>query len=220
MDNRHYHEKSPFSSDDSTTGSLSSSATTSEDLGEAQRLDGSQHLQTALTGSIGCATKLGASALRRTSMSRAFDELAQGRAQAPTADIVATLRGCADHPLSPSLFGPLDPLADILVHAGESESPPVAVLPCAAGIQTLVGDHSRTLLTTASRPQYGRRAIGDRMTTSSAKNRPTASKSRASMADRNVWCICRLLQLEKYAALAVPCCVMAASCCLGSRMRI
>ena len=58
-------------------------------------------------------------AFRRASMARAIDELARGRAQAPAADIVATLRGCADHPLSPPLFGPLDPLADILVHAGD-----------------------------------------------------------------------------------------------------
>jgi uncharacterized protein (TIGR03083 family) len=62
-------------------------------------------------------------AVRRASMARAIDELARRRAQAPTADIVATLRACADHPLSPPLFGPLDPLADILVHAGDIRIP-------------------------------------------------------------------------------------------------
>jgi uncharacterized protein (TIGR03083 family) len=62
-------------------------------------------------------------ALRRASMAGAIDELARRRAQAPAADIVATLRGWADHPLSPPLFGPLDPLADILVHAGDIRIP-------------------------------------------------------------------------------------------------
>ncbi|WP_319452222.1 MULTISPECIES: maleylpyruvate isomerase family mycothiol-dependent enzyme [unclassified Mycobacterium] len=62
-------------------------------------------------------------ALRRASMARAIDELARRRAQAPTSDIVATLRAGADHPLSPPLFGPLDPLADILVHAGDIRIP-------------------------------------------------------------------------------------------------
>jgi uncharacterized protein (TIGR03083 family) len=58
-------------------------------------------------------------ALRRGSMARAIDELARRRAELPTADVVATLRRCADHPLSPPLFGPVDPLADILVHGGD-----------------------------------------------------------------------------------------------------
>jgi uncharacterized protein (TIGR03083 family) len=62
-------------------------------------------------------------ALRRGSMARAIDELARRRAQLPAADIAATLRGCADHPLSPPLFGPLDPLADILVHSGDIRIP-------------------------------------------------------------------------------------------------
>lgn len=62
-------------------------------------------------------------AFRRASMARAIDELARRRAQAPAADIVATLRASADHPLSPPLFGPLDPLADILVHAGDIRIP-------------------------------------------------------------------------------------------------
>jgi uncharacterized protein (TIGR03083 family) len=62
-------------------------------------------------------------ALRRGSMARAIDELARRRAQLPAADIAATLRGCADHRLSPPLFGPLDPLADILVHSGDIRIP-------------------------------------------------------------------------------------------------
>lgn len=62
-------------------------------------------------------------ALRRRSMARAIDELARRRARLPATDIAATLRGCADHPLSPPLFGPLDPLADILVHSGDIRIP-------------------------------------------------------------------------------------------------
>lgn len=62
-------------------------------------------------------------ALRRRSLARAIDELARRRAQLPAADIVAELRDNADYPLSPPLFGPLDPLADILVHAGDIRIP-------------------------------------------------------------------------------------------------
>ena len=62
-------------------------------------------------------------AARRRSMARAIDELARRRARLPTAEIAATLRRCADHPLSPPLFGPLDPLADILVHGGDIRIP-------------------------------------------------------------------------------------------------
>lgn len=62
-------------------------------------------------------------ALRRGSMGRAIDELARQRAELPAAEIAATLRRCADHPLSPPLFGPLDPLADILVHGGDVRIP-------------------------------------------------------------------------------------------------
>jgi uncharacterized protein (TIGR03083 family) len=62
-------------------------------------------------------------ALRRGSMACAIDELARCRAKLPAADIAATLRGGADHPLSPPLFGPLDPLADILVHSGDIRIP-------------------------------------------------------------------------------------------------
>jgi uncharacterized protein (TIGR03083 family) len=62
-------------------------------------------------------------ALRRGGMARAIDELARRCARLPAADIAATLRGRADHPLSPPLFGPLDPLADILVHGGDISIP-------------------------------------------------------------------------------------------------
>jgi len=62
-------------------------------------------------------------AVRRGSLARAIDELAQGRAQLPTAEIVASLRRCADHPVSPPLFGPLGPLADSLVHSGDIRIP-------------------------------------------------------------------------------------------------
>lgn len=62
-------------------------------------------------------------ALRRGSMARAIDELARQRAKLPAVEITATLRQRADHPLSPPLFGPLDPLADILVHGGDVRTP-------------------------------------------------------------------------------------------------
>ncbi|OBI79877.1 maleylpyruvate isomerase family mycothiol-dependent enzyme [Mycobacterium sp. 1245805.9] len=62
-------------------------------------------------------------AARRGGMARAIDELARRRARLPAADLAATLRERADHPLSPPLFGPLDPLADILVHSGDIRIP-------------------------------------------------------------------------------------------------
>jgi uncharacterized protein (TIGR03083 family) len=62
-------------------------------------------------------------AVRCRSMARAIDELARRRAELPAAEIAATLRRCADHHLSPPLFGPLDPLADILVHGGDIRIP-------------------------------------------------------------------------------------------------
>jgi uncharacterized protein (TIGR03083 family) len=62
-------------------------------------------------------------AARRRSMARAIDELARRRAELPAVEIAATLRRCAEHPLSPPLFGPLDPLADILVHGGDIKIP-------------------------------------------------------------------------------------------------
>lgn len=62
-------------------------------------------------------------AARCRSMARAIDELARRRAELPTGEITATLRREADYPLSPPLFGPLDPLADILVHSGDIRIP-------------------------------------------------------------------------------------------------
>jgi uncharacterized protein (TIGR03083 family) len=62
-------------------------------------------------------------ALRRRSLSRAIDELARRRARGPAQDIVAALREHAEYPLSPPVFGPLDPLADIVVHSGDITIP-------------------------------------------------------------------------------------------------
>ena len=62
-------------------------------------------------------------AMCRRSMARAIDELARRRAELPTSEIIATLRRDADYALSPPLFGPLDPLADILVHSGDIRIP-------------------------------------------------------------------------------------------------
>ncbi|HZC93862.1 MAG TPA: maleylpyruvate isomerase family mycothiol-dependent enzyme [Mycobacterium sp.] len=62
-------------------------------------------------------------AVHRRSMARAIDELAHRRAELPATEIVATLRERADHRLSPPLFGPVDPLADILVHSGDVRIP-------------------------------------------------------------------------------------------------
>jgi uncharacterized protein (TIGR03083 family) len=62
-------------------------------------------------------------AVRCLSMARAIDELARRRARLPATEIVADLRRCADRPISPPLFGPLDPLADVLVHGGDVRIP-------------------------------------------------------------------------------------------------
>ena len=62
-------------------------------------------------------------AVRHRSMARAIDELARRRATLPAAEIAGTLRRCADHPLSPPLFGPLSPLADNLIHDGDIKFP-------------------------------------------------------------------------------------------------
>lgn len=62
-------------------------------------------------------------AMRRGSMARAIDELARHRARLPAAEVVASLHRCADRRISPPLFGPLDPLADVLVHGGDVRIP-------------------------------------------------------------------------------------------------
>jgi uncharacterized protein (TIGR03083 family) len=62
-------------------------------------------------------------AARRGSLDRAIDELARRRAEASAPAIASALRQCADHPVDPPLFGPLDPLADVLVHLGDICTP-------------------------------------------------------------------------------------------------
>jgi uncharacterized protein (TIGR03083 family) len=62
-------------------------------------------------------------ALRHRSMARAIDELARRGAQLPGVEIAANLYRCADLKISPPLFGPLDRLADVLVHGGDIRIP-------------------------------------------------------------------------------------------------
>ncbi|MGH3675078.1 MAG: maleylpyruvate isomerase family mycothiol-dependent enzyme [Mycobacterium sp.] len=78
------------------------------------------HLVSVFADSFGVFMR---TAARRGSMARAIDELARRRAELPAGEIADTLCRCADHPLSPPLFGPLDPLADILVHSGDIRIP-------------------------------------------------------------------------------------------------
>jgi uncharacterized protein (TIGR03083 family) len=61
--------------------------------------------------------------MRHLSLARAVDELARRRSCLPAAEIATSLRRCADRPTSPPVFGPLDPLADILVHSGDMRIP-------------------------------------------------------------------------------------------------
>jgi uncharacterized protein (TIGR03083 family) len=62
-------------------------------------------------------------AARRASLARAIDELARQRALMTAAQIATSLRQCADRPIDPPIFGPLDPLADVLVHGGDIRIP-------------------------------------------------------------------------------------------------
>jgi uncharacterized protein (TIGR03083 family) len=62
-------------------------------------------------------------AVRRASLARAIDELARRRAKMTATEIAASLHHYADRPISPPLFGPLDPLADVLVHSGDIRIP-------------------------------------------------------------------------------------------------
>ena len=62
-------------------------------------------------------------AIRRASLGRGIDELARRRAQGPSAELVASIRKRADRPISSPVFGPLGPLADILVHSGDIRIP-------------------------------------------------------------------------------------------------
>ncbi|WP_433525988.1 maleylpyruvate isomerase family mycothiol-dependent enzyme [Nocardia pseudovaccinii] len=61
--------------------------------------------------------------VRHRSLAAGIDALARRRARQPAAEIADTLRRCADRPISPPLFGPLDPLADIVVHSGDIRIP-------------------------------------------------------------------------------------------------
>ncbi|WP_327100674.1 maleylpyruvate isomerase family mycothiol-dependent enzyme [Nocardia vinacea] len=75
--------------------------------------------------------------VRHRSLAAGIDELARRRAREPAAEIADTLRRCADRPISPPLFGPLDPLADIVVHSGDIRIPlglPFAPDPRRAGL--------------------------------------------------------------------------------------
>jgi uncharacterized protein (TIGR03083 family) len=62
-------------------------------------------------------------ASRCGSIAHAVDELARRGAQSPAAELVATLRQRADYPLSPPVFGPVAPFADILIHNGDIRIP-------------------------------------------------------------------------------------------------
>jgi uncharacterized protein (TIGR03083 family) len=62
-------------------------------------------------------------AIRRGSLGRGIDQLARRRAQSPTTEIVASVRQHANRPISSPVFGPLGPLADILVHSGDIRIP-------------------------------------------------------------------------------------------------
>ncbi|OIN80345.1 maleylpyruvate isomerase family mycothiol-dependent enzyme [Mycobacterium malmoense] len=78
------------------------------------------HLASSVADGFSAAMRM---ALQRGSLDRAIDELARRRAQLPAADIVTTLRDHANYPLSPPVFGPVAPLADILIHGGDIRIP-------------------------------------------------------------------------------------------------
>jgi uncharacterized protein (TIGR03083 family) len=74
------------------------------------------HVLSTLTDGMSAFLRLAA---RRGSLARAIDELAQRHAQLAATEIASSIRRYADRPISPPLFGPLDPLADVLVHSGD-----------------------------------------------------------------------------------------------------
>jgi uncharacterized protein (TIGR03083 family) len=78
------------------------------------------HLACSVTDGLSGAMSM---ALRRGSLARAIDELACRRAQLPAADIVTILRQRANYRLSPPVFGPVAPFADILIHGGDIRIP-------------------------------------------------------------------------------------------------
>lgn len=78
------------------------------------------HLACSVTDGFSVAMRM---ALRCRSLAHAIDELARGRAQLPAAEIATTLRQRANYPLSPPVFGPVAPFADILIHSGDMRLP-------------------------------------------------------------------------------------------------
>jgi uncharacterized protein (TIGR03083 family) len=62
-------------------------------------------------------------AVRRVSLARAINERATKHALLPTSEIVTRLRVNAGIPVSPPVFGPRDPLADVLVHSADIRIP-------------------------------------------------------------------------------------------------
>ena len=74
------------------------------------------HLVTTLTHSTSAFLLM---ALRRGSMDAGINELTIRTAQAPSSEVVASLRRLAGCRKSPPGVGPLDPLADVLVHSGD-----------------------------------------------------------------------------------------------------
>lgn len=62
-------------------------------------------------------------AVRRGSLARAIDERARRYAELPSSEITDRLRHTAAHPVRPPLFGPRDPLADVLIHSGDIRIP-------------------------------------------------------------------------------------------------
>jgi uncharacterized protein (TIGR03083 family) len=64
-----------------------------------------------------------ASGVRHGGMNRGIDALARRRAQSSAADIADTLRGRADHRLSPPVTGALAGLTDVLVHGADIRIP-------------------------------------------------------------------------------------------------
>ena len=63
------------------------------------------------------------SGIRRGGINRGIDALARQRAQAPTAELVNTLRSRADERLSPPVVGPRAGLADLLIHGADIRLP-------------------------------------------------------------------------------------------------
>jgi uncharacterized protein (TIGR03083 family) len=78
------------------------------------------HLVSTLADGTGTFLRL---ALRRGSLHHAIDELARRRVRLPSPEIAAALRQHADRRMSPPVLGPLDPLADVLVHSGDIRIP-------------------------------------------------------------------------------------------------